>query len=195
MHLIQWALILFYLQVEAYDELIGEIRNLLLAIIMLLTLQVLMDSLRHIPWPHIFGQAASGPAALGQTGGPNIQPVQEMDNGQAALSQTGGPNIQPVQEMGNEQAELGQSGGPNIQPVQEMGTGGPNLQPVQEMGTGGPNLQPVQEMSNGQAAHGQSNGQIPQARQKVGNAEDMTPLSIEEMHGPADSGAVENDDN
>ena len=158
-----------------------------------------MDSLRHIPWPHVFEQAANGQAALGQrgganiqpvqemgTGGANLQPVQEMDNGPAALGQTGGPNLQPVQEMG--------TGGANLQPVQEMGTGGANLQPVQEMGTGGPNLQPVQEMSNGQAAHGQSNGQITQAQREVSNAEDTTPLSTEEMHGPADSGAVENDE-
>ena len=72
---------------------------------MLLTLQVLILSLRHIPWPHVFGQAANGPAAIGQTG-----------------------------------------------------------------------------------------VQIPQAQQEVGKAEDTTPLSIEEMHGPADSGAVENDE-
>ena len=75
-----------------------------------------------------------------------------------------------------------------------MGTGGANLQPVQEMGTGGANLRPVQEIGNGPAAHGQSNGQITQAQQEVGNGEDTTPLSTEEMHGPADSGAVENDE-
>ena len=189
MQLIQWTFISFYLQVEAYDELSGEIRNLLVAIIMLLTLQVLMDSLRHIPWPHMFEQAANGPAALGQTGGPNLQPVQEMGNGQAALGQTGGPNLQPVQEIGNGQAAHGQTGGPTLQPVQEMGNG-----QAAHGQTGGPTLQPVQEMGNGQAAHGQSNGQIPQAQQEVGNAGDTTPLSIEEMHGPADSGAVENDE-
>ena len=152
-----------------------------------------MHSLRHIPWPHVFGQAANGQAALGQTGDPNLQPVQEMGTGDPTLQPVqemgtaSGPNLQPVQEMG--------TGGPTLQPVQEMGTAsGPNLQPVQEMGTGGANLQPVQEMGNGQAAHGQSNGQIPQARQEVRNAEDTTPLSTEEMHGPADSGAVENDE-
>ena len=96
MQLIQWTLISIYLQVEAYDELSGEIRNLLVAIIMLLTLQVLMDSLRHIPWPHMFGQVAHG-----QRGGPNLQPVQEMGNGPAAHGQSNGQITQAQQEVGN----------------------------------------------------------------------------------------------